>query len=264
MKFAIVGDITLHYSLEGVTDGVPLVLINSLGTDLRLWDRLVPHFDHRFALIRYDKRGHGLSDCPPGPYSIQDQANDLAGLLEYLQLKQVILIGISVGGMIALAYAGRDPDRVKALVLADTAAKIGVPEFWDERIKAIQTNGLAGMAETILARWFSPAFPAQRPADYRGYANMLTRTPAAGYIATCQALQAADLSPLAATIQTPALVLCGAEDLATPPERSRELAAALRNARFELIEQAGHLPCVEQPAAMAEKITRFLQELLDQ
>jgi pimeloyl-ACP methyl ester carboxylesterase len=166
--------------------------------------------------------------------------------------------------MIALSYAGRCPGRVKALVLADTAAKIGTAEFWDERIKAIQKNGLNSMAGTILARWFSPAFQGQRPADYRGYANMLTRTPAAGYIATCQALQAADLSHLVGTIQIQSLVLCGAEDLATPPQRGRDLAATLRNARFDLIEQAGHLPCIEQPEAMAEKINRFLQEVLNQ
>jgi 3-oxoadipate enol-lactonase len=260
MKFATVGEITLHYTLEGLKAGVPLVFINSLGTDHRIWDQLIPNFAKQFPIIRYDKRGHGLSDCPPGPYSIRDHANDLAGLLDHLHMKQAILIGASVGGMIALDYAARYPENVLALVLCDTAAKIGAPEFWDERIEAIRENGLNGMAETILARWFAGSFLAQHPAEYWGYFNMLTRTPTAGYIATCEALRTADLSEAVRTIKAKALVLCGAEDLATPPGLGRELTASLTDARFELIEQAAHLPCVEQPEAMAAKLDQFLRE----
>lgn len=239
-----------------------MVFINSLGTDLRLWDKLIPHFAEDFPIIRYDKRGHGLSACPPGPYSIRDHANDLAGLLEHLNVRQAILIGISVGGMIALDHAIRHSQSIKALVLCDTAPKIGTPEFWRERIAAIQKNGLDGMAATILARWFSPAFSAQHPADYQGYSNMLTRMPVSGYLATCAAIREADLREPAKTIKIKSLVLCGAEDLATPPEVGRELVEALEDAHFELIEKAGHLPCIEQPEAMAQKINRFFQEFL--
>ena len=260
MKFATVKGITLHYTLEGLKDGVPLVFINSLGTDLRLWDKLIPHFAEHFPIIRYDKRGHGLSDCPPGPYSIRDHSDDLAGLLDHLRVKDVIPVGISVGGMIALDYTINHPQSVKALVLCDTAAKIGAAEFWDERIAAIRKSGLEDMADTILGRWFAPAFSKQYPADYKGYYNMLTRTPVEGYTATCQALGDADLRESIGNITAKTLVLCGVEDLATPPDVGRELAAALPGGRFEPIEQAAHLPCVEQPEKMAKTIERFLQE----
>jgi 3-oxoadipate enol-lactonase len=262
MKFERVGEITLHYTLDGLKEGLSLVFINSLGTDLRLWNKLVPYFAEHFPIIRYDKRGHGLSDCPPGPYSIRDHTTDLAGLLKHLEVKQAILIGISVGGMIALDQAISKPDSVRALVLCDTAAKIGTPEFWQERIDAIRKNGLDNMAEVILARWFAPAFVDRHPAEYQGHYNILTRTPVTGYIGTCQAIRDADLREPAGTVTAKTLVLCGSEDLATPPDLGRELADRLIDARFELIEQAAHLSCVEQPEIVAAKIDQFLRELV--
>ena len=216
MKFVAVQGITLHYVFEGLKEGVPLVFINSLGGDLRIWDKLVPYFVEHFPIIRYDKRGHGLSDCPPGPYSIRDHANDLANLLEYLQVKQAILVGVSVGGMIALDYAINHPQSVGALVLCDTAAKLGTAEYWHERIESLRKNGFDDVAEAIVSRWFSPTFFNQHSADYQGYFNMLTRTPIAGYIATCEAIRDADLRDSVRTIKAKSLILCGAEDSATP------------------------------------------------
>jgi 3-oxoadipate enol-lactonase len=260
MKFATVGGITLHYTLEGLKEGTSLVFINSLGSDFRIWDKLVPDFAEYFSIIRYDKRGHGLSDCPPGPYSIRDHVSDLTGLLGHLKVKQAILIGISVGGMIALYQTFSNSQSIRALVLCDTAAKIGTAEFWDERIATIRKNGLEDMAGTILGRWFAPAFSDQHPAEYQGYYNMLTRTPVAGYIATCEAIRDADLNELVGTITAKTLVLCGVEDLVTPPDLGRQLAETMIDARFESIKKAAHLPCVEQPEAMAQKIDRFLRE----
>jgi 3-oxoadipate enol-lactonase len=262
IQFVTIDGITLHYGVEGVPGGAPLVFINSLGTDFRIWDDLIPHFANRFRIIRHDKRGHGLSDCPPGPYSVRDHSRDLAGLLAYLQVNEAILVGISVGGLIALDYAINHPQQVKGLVLSDTGAKLGTADHWNERIEAVRANGLAHLAESILSRWFAPAFRTQRPAEYQGYYNMLTRIPVAGYNGACAALRDADLRESAPTITAKALVLCGAEDLATPPEVGRELAQTLPNARFELIDQAAHLPCIEQPEAMAARIDQFVRELV--
>lgn len=261
MEFATVDGITLHYTFEGSKTEIPLVFINSLGTDLRIWEKVISYLAGRFAIVRYDKRGHGLSDCPPGPYSIGDHAGDLASLLTYLAVENVILIGISVGGMIALDYAARNPQRVPALVLSDTAAQIGTAAYWNERIDAIEANGMDHLAPTILSRWFAPDFAARRPADYQGYFNMLTRMPVVGYTGTCAAVRDADLRQQAATLQAKTLVLCGAEDSATPPDLVRGLADTLPDARFEVIEKAGHLPCIEQPEAMAAEIDRFLREI---
>lgn len=262
-RFATVGAQTLHYRLDGrdlTGAATPLVFINSLGSDLRIWDGLMAAFAPHFPLIRYDKRGHGLSDCPAGPYTLQEHSDDLAGLLTQVQAPSAILIGVSVGGMIALDFAHRYPDRVKALVLCDTGAKIATADYWTERATAVRQGGLAPVAPMILARWFSGAFATTAPASYRGYQNMLTRTPAEGYAATCEALRDADLRAVVGAIEAPALVLCGEEDRATPPSLGQELAAALPNARFALIPQAGHIPSLEQPQALATAIQHFLQE----
>jgi 3-oxoadipate enol-lactonase len=162
--------------------------------------------------------------------------------------------------MIALDYAARHPEGIKALVLCDTAAQIGTADMWNERIAALRESGMDVLREGILTRWFAPGFASQRPADYRGYANMLTRTPLMGYTATCEAIRDADLTEAAGTIQTRSLVLCGAEDTATPPDLARGLADTLVDARFELIESAAHLPCIEQPDVMAAKMNQFFME----
>lgn len=260
MQFATLDAITLHYAQAGQVQGTPLVFINSLGSDLRIWGAVAAHFAPHFPVLRYDKRGHGLSDSPNGPYTLAALAADLHNLLNFLEMGRVILVGVSVGGMIALHYASQHPQRVAGLVLCDTAAKLGTTDYWEERRAAIARDGMAALAPAILSRWFAPSFALSRPSEYQGYHNMLARTPVNGYLATCAALRDADLRPLVGQITTPALVLCGAEDTATPPDMVQELAAALPNARFELIRGAGHTPSVEQPAALAAQIAAFLQE----
>lgn len=264
MKFITAGRLTLHVALQGERPGAgsgpTLVFINSLGTDLRIWDDVLPLLDGDLPIVRYDKRGHGLSDAPAGPYTIRQLAGDLEALLDRLDVDEVIVAGISVGGMVALDFAARNPDALRALVLCDTAAKIGTADGWNQRIRSVQEHGLESMAEVILTRWFSPSFVQQRPADYRGYCNMLARCSRDGYIATCKALRDADLWESASGIQAKTLVLCGDEDPSTPPAIVRRLAERLPDAQFDTIPGAAHLPCIEQPAATAARINRFLQE----
>lgn len=258
MRFTTSNGITLHYVSEGIEDGIPLVFVNSLGTDLRIWDGVVSQLADRHPLIRYDKRGHGLSDCPPPPYSIRDHARDLAGLLDFLGVPQAHIIGISVGGMIALDFAATWPDRARSLVLSDTGPVIGTAEMWNERIDSLRQHGMARVGEAILLRWFVHDFAQESAAAYRGYSNMLTRTPIEGYIGTCEAIRDADLTAAARSIRVPTLVLCGAEDMATPPDLARGLAEMMPRASYQEIPGAAHLPCVEQPQSMAALINRFL------
>jgi 3-oxoadipate enol-lactonase len=258
MAFTQINNLTIHYQVEGSAGSPALVFVNSLGSDWRIWDEVVPHFSGRFFVIRYDKRGHGLSDCPPGPYTIGTLADDLAGLLDDLGVNTAVPIGISVGGMIALAFAARYPPRVPKLVLSNTGAVIGTAVYWAERIAALKANGFDELGSGILARWFSPAFAQAQPAAYCGYGNMLRRTPLAGYIATCAAIRDADLRDAARSVQVPTLVLCGAEDAAAPPELSQALVEMLGNGRYHLIPHAAHLPCIEQPQKMAEAIAEFI------
>jgi 3-oxoadipate enol-lactonase len=258
MEFTTVNNVTLQYACEGVSEGPPLVFINSLGTDLRIWDRVVSHFSDSYRVIRYDKRGHGLSDCPPAPYTIRDHATDLAGLLDQLELPQAILVGISVGGMIALDFAAIWPERVQSLVLCDTAPKIGTAVLWNERITNLRQHGMGAMRDVILSRWFSDAFARQDPAAFSGYANMLTRMPVEGYTGTCEAIRDADLTDAARTITTPTLVLYGTEDLSTPPALVQGLCELIPHAHCQEIPNAAHLPCIEQPDIMAQHIAQFI------
>lgn len=260
MNFTTINGTLLHYRDEGEAKGLPLVFINSLGTDLRIWDAIVPHFSANHRLVRYDKRGHGLSDCPSPPYTLHQHTADLAGLMDALQVNQAIFVGISVGGMIAMDFAIHHPHRVGKLVLCDTAPRIGTPEMWNERVNTLRAHGMAHLGETILARWFAPSFAAEQPDAYRGYGNMLTRTPIDGYTGTCEAIRDADLWPHVGRIEAPTLVLCGAEDLATPPAQAQKLAHTLPNATYTILESAAHLPCIEQPQALAAAIDAFLKE----
>ncbi|MEM7032379.1 MAG: 3-oxoadipate enol-lactonase [Chloroflexota bacterium] len=260
-RFATLHGLNIHYRQEGRDTGVPLVFINSLGSDLRIWDEVVSNLGSHFPILRYDKRGHGLSECPDAPYTIRDHSQDLAALLHHLSIDKVILIGISVGGMIALDFASQHPQHVSALVLCDTAAKIGSADMWQERIETLREHGMAYLGDTILSRWFAPTFATKRPADYRGYYHMLTRVPVEGYTGTCEAIRDADLSKAVKTIQAHTLVLCGQEDLATTPAMGQALANMMPNAHFEVIKDAGHLPCIEQPSIMTHKIKTFLTSI---
>lgn len=259
LTFITANGLTLHYAESGRVDGLALVFANSLGTDFRTWDGVVPHFADECRIIRYDKRGHGLSDCPPAPYRIEDHADDLVGLLDALNITSAVIVGISVGGQIAMNVAIRYPERVKAAVFCDTAAKIGTDEMWNTRINTLREQGMAHIGETIVGRWFAPSYAGTQPAAYRGYLHMLARTPVEGYIGTCESLRDADMREAVTAIKAKTLVICGAEDAATTPELVRAFAESLPDSQFQLIEGAGHLPCVEQPDATANAIRQFLR-----
>lgn len=259
MQFVTVDNVTLHYRLQGAEGGLPLVFVNSLGTDLRIWDGVAARLEDRYRIVRYDRRGHGLSESPPGPYTLAGERAELAGLLAHLGVTEPLVAGISVGGMIALDYAAHF--AVRGLVVCASALRFGNAEFWQARSAAVAEQGMAAMAPTLAPRWFAPAFAAREPAAYRGYLTMLARMPADGYRATCELLAHADVSDQAQAVAAPALVLAGAQDVSSPPELVQQVAAALPDARFAVIEEAGHLPCIEQPAQMARQIAQFLQEI---
>ncbi|NJO36720.1 MAG: 3-oxoadipate enol-lactonase [Rhizobiales bacterium] len=249
----------LHGDDEGPRDGPVVVFANSLGTDFRLWDPLLTHLPQGLRLIRYDKRGHGLSTCPDGPYTIEDHRRDLEGLLDGLAIEAAVIVGLSVGGMIAQALGAARPDLVKGLVLCDTGHVIGPPSIWEDRIRAIRADGIASLADGILQRWFSPRFHQERPDELALWRAMVTRTPLEGYLGTCRAIQQADLTEGTKGLTMPAICVVGSEDGATTPALMRSTADLIAPGS-RLIEGAGHLPCVEAPDVLAGIITSFLRE----
>jgi 3-oxoadipate enol-lactonase len=260
MAFDRLGDIVVHHETVGPSDAPLLVLVNSLGTDLRVWDALLPRLGGRFRTLRYDKRGHGLTDATPDSYAMAELAADLGRLLDARQAKDVVICGLSIGGMIAQALASARPELVRGLVLMDTAHKIGTREMWNERIEAIRANGIGSIADAILTRWFSPGFHAQRAAELAGWRNMLTRTPVEGYLSCCAAIRDADLTDAARALAVPTLCLVGETDGSTPPALVAELAELVPGAQLVTIAGAGHLPCVEQPEAVADAMQGFFRE----
>ncbi len=261
MPFVTLGGVTLHYRhLAGEPGKRPIVFINSLGTDFRLWSGVTRGFAAHPTLV-YDKRGHGLSDTATTPYTIADHVDDLVALLEHLKLEHVVVCGLSVGGLIALGLYERRPDLIDAIVFSCTAHKIGTADIWNQRIAATQRDGIASFADMVMERWFTPAFHTGRPADLAGYRNMLVRQDPAGYAGTCAAIRDADFTETARTIAVPTLCIAGDQDGSTPPDLVRSLAAIVPGARFELIDGSGHIPCVEQPAAMTRLLRGFVDAL---
>lgn len=259
MPFFEAPSLGLHYRVDGPEGGPGIVLINSLGTDLRIWDDVTVALQERFRVLRYDERGQGLSDGPPGPYSIRDHADDLMALLDHLGWRSAVLCGLSIGGMIAMQAWASAPDRVRGLVLSDTDARIGTRAFWEERIRVIRERGIAPFADSILERWFGASFRGAQPAAVRGWKNLLLGASIEGYLGSCAALRDADLSGVAGSIQAPALCICGSEDVATPAAAMRALAARIPEARFAELAGAGHLPPVERPCEFALLVADFLE-----
>jgi 3-oxoadipate enol-lactonase len=258
MRAVLANGVTLHVRQDGDPAGVPVLFANSLGTDLRLWDGLLPHLPGGLRLIRFDMRGHGLSSCPPGPYPMADLADDAAGLIGALGCGPVVCVGLSIGGMVGQMLAARRPDLVRALVLSNTAARMGSPQMWQDRMAAIAAQGLAPLEGAILDRWFGPAFRARPESALWG--AMLTRTPVAGYLGCCAAIAGADLTDSTRALRLPAVAIAGSHDGASPPDQVAATAALIPGATCHLIAGAGHLPCVEDPAAYAACLVPFLKE----
>lgn len=247
----------LNVRLDGASDGRVVMFGNSLGTDLRVWDLMLPYLPAGLRIVRYDKRGHGLSNVSSKPVSIETLASDAAAIADHLALSQVTFVGLSIGGLIGQSLALMRSELLSGLVLMDTAAKIGTDDIWNDRIAAIEEVGLEGIADGVMERWFSPAMLSD-PTEIAVWRNMLVRTPQEGYISCCKAIAAADFTGDASRIDIPIMAMAGTDDQATSPELVKGT-ADLYSAPFHLIEGAGHLPCVEKPEETARIITKFLE-----
>lgn len=259
MNFVRINDVLLHYRLAGPLGAPALVLVNSLGTDARIWDAVIADLSMDYRILSYDKRGHGLSDSPPGDYSLDDHLDDLEGLLDHVGLERLALCGVSVGGMIAQGFALRAPERLGALVLCCTAPLMGSPAMWNDRIDIVRKEGLLPLADPVMERWFSPEFRAANSVELAGWRNLFLRTDPAGYAATCATLRDTDLTDAIAAIHLPTLIVAGEADLAAPVETVRNC-TAIPKSRFEILPRTGHIPSIEQPEKLAALMRQFLKE----
>lgn len=241
-----------HEELRGSVlhgDAPVLVLSNSLGSDLSMWDAQVGPLSDRFRVVRYDTRGHGRSPVPDGPYSLDDLVDDVVALLDRLGLERAHFAGLSLGGMTGMRLAAREPGRVDRLALLCTAPVMPPASGWTDRAATVRADGVGAIAPAVVARWFTEEFRAADPTRVSAYEQMVASTPAEGYAGCCEAIAAMDLVTAGdlQRISAPTLAVAGASDPAAPPARLQEIVDAVPDARLLVVERAAHLANAEQP-----------------
>jgi 3-oxoadipate enol-lactonase len=252
-----IGEEIFNVEVDGPKDAPVLILSNSLGSNLHMWDPQMPELTKHFRVIRYDSRGHGKSAAPEGPYSLEQLGRDVIAILDALGVKAASWVGLSKGGALGQWLLVHAPDRIVRAVLANTASKFATPDVWNERLRVVRESGLGALVEGVIERWFTPEFQKRAPEVVARIRDAFLATPAHGYAATMSALRDVDLREAIRGVKTPVLVVVGKHDPSTPPDAGREIAAAIPGAK--LVElNAAHLSNIEDADAFNRAVIEFL------
>jgi 3-oxoadipate enol-lactonase len=257
VPFATMGKLRIRYELTGPEMGPVLAFSNSLGTDLSMWDSQAASLAQEFRILRYDMRGQGESSIVPGDGTIEQFGQDFVGLMDVLKLKRVTFCGLSMGGMIGMWLGVNASERLDALVLCNTAAKIGTESSWNTRISAVKQGGMKSVSDAVIRRWFKPKFGAEFPAIVNRARTMLEASPVEGYIGCCTAIR--DMNQMNSTpgISVRTLVIAGSQDAVTPTQEARFLVEHIRGSQYTELD-AAHLSNVEQAYAFTSALRDFL------
>ncbi|HEU0027684.1 MAG TPA: 3-oxoadipate enol-lactonase [Ktedonobacterales bacterium] len=248
---------TFFYRYDGQHDAPLLVLSNSLGTGHSMWDKQLPVFARHFRVLRYDSRGHGASAAPAGPYTIEDLGQDVIHLYQALGISRAHYCGLSMGGMVGMWLAANAPERVDRLALCNTAARLGPPQLWGARIKAVRVGGMPAIVSAVLVRWFTASFMSRANGVIEHMRQVLANTSAEGYIACCAAIRDMDQRAILSRIRATTLVIAGTLDAASAPADGRFLANSIAGARYVELN-AAHLTNIEAADAFTDTVVRFL------
>ncbi|WP_052668711.1 3-oxoadipate enol-lactonase [Nitriliruptor alkaliphilus] len=243
---------------DGDPDAPALLLINSLGTDLSMWDPQIAAWSEFRRVVRFDQRGHGRSSCPPPPYTVEQFGRDALAVLDAHEVAAADICGLSLGGIVALWVAATAPERIERAVFADTAARVGTEAGWRERAATVRADGMGAITDLVLARFFSPDFLRSGHASVTALDRTLRAASVDGYTGSCEALATADLTGLATSVRAPSLVMVGGADEATPPADARALHALIPDARLIELPGAGHLANLERPERFGQVVRAFL------
>jgi 3-oxoadipate enol-lactonase len=257
--FTQINGARFHYRLEGAANSPVVVLSNSLGTNFAMWDSQVHALARKFRVLRYDSRGHGLSDVTPGPYTIEALGRDVVALLDALQIPSAHYCGLSVGGLIGQWLGTHAPQRFKSLALCNTAARIGTTEVWNTRISAVREGGMAAIANGVVSRWFTENFAKRAPEKVEFARRMLLHSPPEGYLATCAAIRDEDLREQISRVNLPALVISGTHDTSTPAADGRFVAEKISGAQYVELNSA-HLSNIEAAEPFTAALLAFLEQ----
>ncbi|HEX4025060.1 MAG TPA: 3-oxoadipate enol-lactonase [Steroidobacteraceae bacterium] len=262
MAFASHEGARLYWRLDGAPDRPVLLLLNSIGADMSLWDRAAPHLLGQFRLLRMDTRGHGASDAPAGDYRLEQLARDALAVMDAAQVERAVVCGTSLGGMIALSLALQAPARVSALICACTSAQMNV-QAWARRVEAVRAEGMAGVVDIVMQRFFADAFREAHPEVCASVRTGLMAMSADGYAGCAAAVRDMDLIGRIGAIKLPTLVISGQRDISTPfAGHGERILAAIADVRHVCLN-AAHLACVEVPAAFAAALRGFVTEVSD-
>ena len=252
--------ISIHYQLEGPASGPVVTLSHSLATNLSMWDPQMPALVSRYRVLRYDTRGHGKTDAPDGPYSLEQLAEDARALLQALGIPRTHFVGLSMGGFIGQILALAYPQMLRSLVLCDTTSRVPAEAkpMWDERIRVAQTQGMEPHVEPTIGRWFTAPFREQRADVVTPVRGMIRGTNPRGYIGCCHAIAALNLTDRLSAITVPTLIIVGEDDSATPVAASRTIHERVKGSELVILKSASHLSNMEQSEAFNRAITTFL------
>jgi 3-oxoadipate enol-lactonase len=247
----------IHVEIEGPEHAPVLILSNSLGTNLHMWDGQVADFLQRFRLVRYDRRGHGKSGCPKGPYTMDGLGRDALAVLDGLGLKRVRWCGLSMGGMVGQWLGAFAPERIERLILTNTSSYFPDKTAWNDRLALVREKGLAAFAEANMERWFTKGFLDRAPEAVAPIKAMFAASPLEGYLACGAAVRDMDHRPLLPKIKAPTLVIAGRYDPATPVEANEYIKNNIAGARLKVLD-AAHLSNVEAREAYTKAVLEFL------
>jgi 3-oxoadipate enol-lactonase len=250
-------DCPIHVEVEGREGAPALMLSNSLGTNLSMWNDQAAEFAKHFRLVRYDRRGHGQSGVPQGPYSMERLGRDVLSILNALGIRKTNWCGLSMGGMVGQWLGANAPDRIERLVLSNTTSYYADKTPWHDRIKFVQEKGLEGLVDTNMQRWFTEKFRSRAPEPLKRMKEMFIATKVPGYIGCCEAIAGMDFRASNLRITAPTLVIVGNKDAATPPSAGATIAAQIKGAKLASFE-AAHISNVEQPQVYTKTVLDFL------
>jgi len=247
----------IHVEVEGPEDKPVLMLSNSLGTDLHMWDQQAAEWAKHFRLVRYDRRGHGQSGAPQGPYSMERLGRDVVAVLDALGVKKTNWCGLSMGGMVGQWLGANAPNRVNKLILSNTAPYYSDKAPWSDRIALVRDKGLGALVEANMQRWFTDGFRKSHPQVIDKMKSVFTGTDPKGYIASCEAIRDMDFRDSNARVKAPTMVIVGAQDPATPPAQGEAIAKAIPGAKVASVD-AAHIANMEQPQVYTKTVLDFL------
>ena len=248
----------INVEVEGRESAPVLMLSNSLGTDLHMWDDQMGEWSKHFRVVRYDRRGHGQSGVPKGPYSMERFGRDVLAILDELEIEKVNWCGLSMGGMVGQWLGANAPDRIEKLILSNTNFNYADKGPWNDRIKFVREKGLAELVDPNMERWFTKEFRARAPQTIARMKEMFLASDLAGYIASCEAVRDMNFTASNTRITAPTLVIVGKQDAATPPSAGEAIVQQIKGAKLAALD-AAHISNIEQPKLYAETVINFLQ-----